>query len=530
MSRAISKLFNVELSSIQKKHVDSSPRQTAVCSSEWKGSDVGDGQDSQLPRVMIVVALIGLVALGITSYLGWVALNSSKVAGCGGGSIFDCNDVINSRWSRWLGIPVSFVAFGMYATMIASVAVGSMKRISNRTRNIACGLVVATGLSAGLAAIWFISLQIFVLKHLCTYCLAAHSCGLTISVLLMWFRPLGSKAFGYLSLLSLLGFGVLVGGQLLFKPVTYKVIEFETPAQNSTEVETFEFAPVFEAPAAEPTEEKTSAIQSIRTLRNQSVSVTNLRQAMSWVIYAKPLIRSQISLFVCQDYDPTAPENIAANSTAASGSSLAATQTAGANQSNQKARRFVSMSGGSLRLDIAQWPLAGKQDAKYIFVEMYDYTCDHCRRTHAAIAGAKTVLNGDVAVVALPIPLNTKCNNAITQTGPRMAEACEISKLAVAVWRVDPSKFDEFHNYLMTTLSVVTYGEAIAKAGELVDAVKLNEVVASEIPGQYIAQHVELYKKVGAGNVPKLLFPTTSIVGEFASPEALVDVIKSQLK
>ena len=477
--------------------------------------------------LLLVIGLIGLIALVVSGYLSWVALNSSKVAGCGGGSVFDCNDVINSRWSRWLGIPVSFMALGMYASLLGAVGWATFATVE-RTRRIALGLIVIMGLSAGVAAIWFISIQIFVLKHLCTYCLAAHTCGLIISALLLWQKPLGGRTVGYLSLISLAGFAVLASGQLLVKPVTYKVIEHKPLSEGSEEVEAFEFAPPVDDPSPGAADDKSSShrihpdgFMVLNNWQQQLVAIAAFRNSITCLLVAQdrqtqPAEQKQNST---KESDLTSKENAQKKEN----SNPAAT-------AKVKERRFVSVSGGTIKLDVAQWPLAGKQDAKYIFVEMFDYTCDHCRRTHAAIVAAKAALDGNVAVVALPIPLNTNCNNAITETGPRMAQSCEISNLAIAVWRVDATKFEEFHNYLLTTPAVVTYAEAIEKANEIVDATKLREVLESNVPKRYIAQHVELYKRVGTGNVPKLLFPGTSIVGEFTSVENLVDVIKTQLK
>ena len=49
-----------------------------------------------------------------------------------------------------------------------------------------------------------------------------------------------------------------------------------------------------------------------------------------------------------------------------------------------------------------------------------------------------------------------------------------------------------------------------------------------EIAGQFIERHVKLYGMVGGGAVPKLLFPQTSVVGEFTGVDALATVIQEQ--
>ena len=196
----------------------------------------------------------------------------------------------------------------------------------------------------------------------------------------------------------------------------------------------------------------------------------------------------------------------------------------------QAERRLVAINGGTVKLDVSQWPLSGSPSAKYIFVEMFDYSCPHCRHTHAAIKGASTSLSGDMAVVVLPIPLNANCNNSIQVTNPTFNESCEVSKLAVAVWRIDPVKFTKFHNWMFEGETAPTYAAAKAHADTLVDSQKLDTEIASGVPAQYIAKTVELYKRAGSGNVPKLIFPTTSVVGEFTSAEGLVEIIKQQIK
>ena len=62
------------------------------------------------------------VALVISGYLSWAALNKSGVAGCGGGSAFDCDHVLSSRWSNWFAAPVSAGAVALYT--LAIVALG----------------------------------------------------------------------------------------------------------------------------------------------------------------------------------------------------------------------------------------------------------------------------------------------------------------------------------------------------------------------------------------------------------------------
>ena len=458
--------------------------------------------DAPLPtrRWVIVVAIACLLAFSASAYLSYVALTSSKIAGCGGGKLFNCGHVISSRWSLWMGIPVSLMAAGMYVGVAIALFVGANPRYSSAARHVGWGVVSMLGISAGMAAVWFISLQVFVLNHLCTYCLLAHACGLVITGVALFLRPVGSS-WKTLSLVGFAGLVVLIGGQLLSaEPKTYKIEKFEAPA--ATEVEVFEF----EAPAAAPVSatEKEAPSVSFRI-----PSSDEMKSAVGALLSPASSIHARVQ------QGSTAKQAVAAKPAAPA----APTE-----------RRLVAINGGTVKLDVTQWPLSGSPSAKYIFVEMFDYSCPHCRHTHAAIKGASTSLSGDMAVIVLPVPLNANCNNTIQVTNPNFNESCQIANLAVAIWRIDPAKFTQFHNWMFEGETAPAYAAAKAYADTLVDAQKLDTEIASGVPAQYIAKTVELYKRAGSGNVPKLIFPTTSVVGEFTSAQSLVDIIKQQIK
>src|SRR5579863_5426117 len=73
-------------------------------------------------------------------------------------------------------------------------------------------------------------------------------------------------------------------------------------------------------------------------------------------------------------------------------------------------RRLITVAAGEITLDIRQWPLLGKPDAKYVFIEMFDYTCPYCRATHQAVRGAMEHFGDNLAIIALPVPLDSACN------------------------------------------------------------------------------------------------------------------------
>ena len=192
-------------------------------------------------------------------------------------------------------------------------------------------------------------------------------------------------------------------------------------------------------------------------------------------------------------------------------------------------RRVVSVQGGNVKLDARHWPLIGDIDAKRVFVEMFDYTCPHCRKTHQSMKQMEQQGGSDdVAVIALCVPMNNQCNGTVQVNHAQHASACELGNLAVAVWRVDKSKFGEFHDWLFAGPAAPSAQQARQKAESMVDKDKLAKELASGIPGKFIARHVQMYQKIGGGTIPKILFPNTTLSGEVGSPQTLRDLINQQ--
>ncbi len=168
--------------------------------------------------VVLLMQLLCVTALGISGYLSWVAATASKLAGCGG-DLFDCSHVLTSRWSTVFGIPVGVPAVVVYIVSMIGLIVIQRSRCSQRIR-IAWRIVSVAGMSAGLAAIWFVSLQVFLIGHLCPWCLTAHACGFTLGGLLLWMQPAGRHLTRRLAGLSAIALGSLINAQLLSSPPT----------------------------------------------------------------------------------------------------------------------------------------------------------------------------------------------------------------------------------------------------------------------------------------------------------------------
>jgi protein-disulfide isomerase len=185
--------------------------------------------------------------------------------------------------------------------------------------------------------------------------------------------------------------------------------------------------------------------------------------------------------------------------------------------------RIITVAGNQVSLNIRHWPLLGNPDAKYVFVEMFDYTCPYCRATHQTVRGAMEHFGNDLAIIALPVPLDAACNRTVGYTAAEHAEACEIAKIAVAVWRINRKQFAPFHSWLFEQARTAAW--ARQHAAELVGEKALQDELSLPHATNYVAKDVELYERVGSGSLPKLLFMNSSVSGSVDSPTTLIDMV-----
>ncbi|MBL8813328.1 MAG: thioredoxin domain-containing protein [Planctomycetaceae bacterium] len=464
-----------------------------------------------------------VTALGISAYLAWTAFNMQPVYGCGSGTVFDCGHVLTSKWSKVFGLPVSVPAFGLYAAMLSLLLFVRRPAPAGFRRLVETGLF-AGFFSAGMAALYFIALQVFVLKHLCWYCLTVHSCGLILAAMAVMSRTLPSSLKGWMGTLGTAGVAGLMTIQIVTpEPENMEIIRYDNMAATTTEEGDGEVfgAPgeTFDAPAEEfapPTETFEPPTDATSTSTESDGDKTNGQPsvASSSLLLILPF-RTGLTNIVWQEGTPsptTAQDGAAKDEAAKDGEKKDEAKPEGEKKEEapKPEPRTVTVAGNRITLNVEQWPILGSPDAKYIFVEMFDYTCPHCRNTHSAIKGAFEQFGDDLAIVALPVPLESSCNRAASGGGHY--GACELGRIAVAVWRADASKFHEFHNWLFEGSR--TPAAAKAQAEKLVGADKLRKELDSQVPSQYIKRHVDLYVKVGSGSVPKLMFPNSTVNGE----------------
>ena len=117
-------------------------------------------------KLWLYIALIGLIGLGITTYLTSTALSNTDVS-C---SISGCNTVLSSKWAKILGIPVSAFGMSTYAVIMLGALHAYQSPVEDTKGRM---LVIAASLVGAVASIYLTALEIFVIKAFCQYCLAS---------------------------------------------------------------------------------------------------------------------------------------------------------------------------------------------------------------------------------------------------------------------------------------------------------------------------------------------------------------------
>jgi uncharacterized membrane protein/protein-disulfide isomerase len=483
----------------------------------WFQNQLSSAQGRRI-WLSLLIGIPAMIALGYSVFLFGIWLTKSSIAGCSG-SVFDCDSVLGSKWSAWLGIPVSGLAMMNYLVMASALWLAQTGDVLRR--ELMWKVIIFCGLSAFCAALWFIFVQKFLLNHWCKYCLIAHCCGLFIGTVLLLARPLGSRVNLRMGTLALAGLAVLAVGQTFSQePDKFQFETYDQPtesdldgSQPGAEEEAGDFifdAPdIFEAPGF-------GFLLQPRLFRYQQLAGSLLVSRLS---LGTPLAGTLTYPNREQEEQQDQQSQKSEEDQKTDKKESAATPA--------KERRLAEMRGGKAKLVINQWPHCGNDNAEYAVIEMFDYNCRHCRSTHQAVKAAKEQMGEKLAVIALPVPLNNRCNKQVNQTLPQFLESCDLAKLAIAVWRTNPEKFGEFHNYMFTGPTAPNYASAKKQAESLVDATQLNEILATDLPQAYIEKHVQLYQAAGGGTIPKLLFKSTAIVGEYNSTSGLIDVIRN---
>ena len=131
-------------------------------------------------RVQLLLVCVGLFVAGYLSYLKL----AEAPAVCVEAGPFDCNVVLNSRYSELLGLPIAYLGFAVYA-IIGSLLL--LEREALFLREYGNFVIFGIGLFAWLFSMWLVYVQVALLEALCPWCLT-HEANFTILFAIICYR------------------------------------------------------------------------------------------------------------------------------------------------------------------------------------------------------------------------------------------------------------------------------------------------------------------------------------------------------
>jgi uncharacterized membrane protein/protein-disulfide isomerase len=504
--------------------------------------------------VLWAIRVLSLLAVVVSSYLAYVSLGHSTVAGCGEMGPLDCEAVMGTPWSRWLGLPVAVGGLACYTGLFILSSI--LRRLSPRASRVAATLLVMLSVVAAGAGLWFVSLQLVVFKF-CPYCIGVHLTGMTIAglVLLSVLRyrlaspsraqhvavlaatlPMAApklpvqpgRPVGALSLpWALTGAGavlaILIGGQLLAPAKTYEIEQvtldesidlsatpsFATVAQSTpsstAQTHVVHRMPTDEEAEAEsatgaPAEMPKPAVPEEKDVASASPDAEPEIKDSSPEINDPHVVPAQGIREVAAETNVEPAVETSQPPVAPNDSQPQEPKAAPAAEKPQPERK-VSFLNDTLTVNVHDEAVIGSPDAPYVIVELMDYTCPHCRAAHEVLKKTLAKYGDQVAVVIMPVPLDGDCNKYVHQTGGPHSGGCKLARLALSVWKVKPTAFSRYHDWLLADKDhVPAASAAIIQAFDVVDGRRLRQLTESNEMTARIDRDIELFKKLSNGH------------------------------
>ena len=189
-------------------------------------------------------------------------------------------------------------------------------------------------------------------------------------------------------------------------------------------------------------------------------------------------------------------------------------------------RRSVSLLKGRIQFVIDEVPLLGSADATHVVLEIFDYTCNHCRDLHKVLHHLMDTYPSEFAVVVFPFPLSRRCNPVVKGYNPIHRDACEYAKYSLGIFVADPAKFLEYHDYLMTGKQAPAIETALETATLAIGEAEFQRALADPRIPELLGDGRKLMRMMGRTAVPLLVTPD----GVLAFREVNEDTVIAKLE
>ncbi|GEM_PF-343992 len=460
-------------------HQKQPAKNTAAAPAESAG---GSGSQTIPPgggpklALLRIAQLLFTFALIISAYLAYTSLSAGQLAGCGAGS--DCSDVLTSRWAYWFKLPVSVPAVGFYLLILTASFIASPRQsVANQRRG---WTVLITGAFAVLgAALWFIGLQGAIIGSWCKYCMTAHALGATGAVLLLMAAP----------------FVIRHGGE---KPSLFGVSQRAWPAVMGM----LALVPLV-----------------LGQYLSTPPSMTVVKTDGPTTQVAAPNIASGAP--EPESAEPTEPAEATASA-----------EPIESVKPVEKSRMF-SLFDNKYQFDLYSVPLLGNPEAPHVIVSLFDYTCSHCRSTHERLLSVQNLYSNELAIILMPMPLDSSCNPLVKQTPHDHVNACQYARIGLGVFKAKEEVFQDYENWFFETPRPRPLAEVHQKAAQLSGRADFDSVLKEPGIEAWIQLGVQVfdanYKQTKQGILPMIMVGQAVMAGEVRSDEELINVLVNNL-
>ena len=459
------------------------------------------------PGIVIwFMRLVALVAVVAAVYLSAVTVTRGNVAGCAAGGLFDCDRVLESRWSTWLGMPVSVFGSLNYIIALLALCLVGPRRTVQSTAGPWSVLVLSTTLAAG-AGTWFVLLQLFKLEQLCAYCLLVHGCGFVL-FLFTWWQVISQRRLRLslpgsaarvlavrMAFVACLAVAGVVVGQVLVKPASYREYSLEDE-------------PAFadNAPAGSWRDSLEVATDDLDTVDAQ------------WA--------AEQGLPPIEDDDESKDDSSQSDMPA---SDVLANLPTDTDQFQPALDREITLYGGRAKFRLDKVPLVGPANAKHVIAMLFDYTCPACRKMHGFMTRAVPRYKGALAVAMLPLPLDSDCNHTVKHTNAQHFDACELAQMAVAVWDASPTRFAEYDQILTAHETPPGLATARSQAMLLVGQRNLEAAMKNDAFQKLINENIKIHERFRRKKIPIIVLKHHVLMGTKDTADELFKFLEDNL-
>jgi uncharacterized membrane protein len=195
--------------------------------------------------------------------------------------------------------------------------------------------------------------------------------------------------------------------------------------------------------------------------------------------------------------------------------------------------KIVRIHQGAFDFDLREVPLIGSPDDAQFIVTLFDYTCPTCQEMHRELVAARAKMNNTFSVVALPLPLDPRCNSMLTRTKPIHMQACDYARLGLAIRRVGLEKYEQYDQWFFNLSKTPSLDEARQHAIELIGKAALDKNSTDPWIEKMIQTSVAIYarndKEIHSLQLPQLIIGDAVIAGPIHGVDQLVNVLTTNL-